>query len=158
MFPKRFKYTDWDFPVKSAIRRKVSDFATKYSRSGNKYIYENQNKLNEEFSEDTFLDFHNTKDIDVTTSLNEKYYEVLDYIEYIHSKMTDKLKNQFSDWEREFIEVVLELHKYNNEIELNEIMECMGYDKNQRSKFMNKTNILQAKLNKCIEGNLICQL
>jgi len=160
MFPKRFKYTDWDFPVKSAIRRKVGDFSIKHARYSSKHIYENQcqsNDDNDEFSENSFLNFHFQKKESKTESV-EKITELTDYIQYLYKKMNEDLRNIFNDWDREFVEVILELHVYNNEIELNEIKECMGYDKNQRPKFMSKVNALQLKFKKCIEGEALCRL
>ncbi len=151
LYPKKFKYTDFDWVVRTAIRRKAIDFDAKNKRQYRNLVFENQfgtyNK-----SENTNLD--ETK-LAITKSHNnwnnkKNSQKVVDFINHVLYKITHtKLKNEFTDWDREYLDVLLFLFNLGYDtFDKSELMECMGFDSDETLLFNSRLNIFRMHLKK----------
>jgi hypothetical protein len=88
---------------------------------------------------------HKTVDDEIKNRLLK---ETIDCVRDMHKKIKiQPLFNFFTDWDREYIEVVLELYDLDSELDKKDIMECMGYEKDEAAQFNSKLLSLRTKLN-----------
>jgi len=160
LFHKRNKYTDFDWVVRCVIRRKVQHYVGTYVRKNKKLVFPSTLKIDSRVS-----DKREKHTDDSTLNMDEKTYEYMKHktvkdevkrkelketIEVIRD-MFNKIKEHplcvfFSDWDREYFEVILELYDLDSELEKKDIMECMGFEKDEGAQFNSKLLSLRTKL------------
>lgn len=134
MYPKKYKYDDFDWVTRSIIRRKAIDFTTNYCKRNEDLVFENQCRGNDGES-NQINNFYVSKSLEDCEE-KEKKEKIVAYVRTIYQKICSPLyKKYFSDWSREYLEVIIELYDYGNSVDKDEIMICMGYDTNESAKF-----------------------
>ena len=159
LYVKRFKYTDFYYVTKSVIRRKAIDFRKMESRWGKIVIHESQFRIPATGSDGeypvSYLELvADQKAVrDYKDNNKDGSVEVIDYVRRIQTLIGDisDLGQDFTDWDREYMEVILELNEYGNSLEYSDIMECMGCKPNERNSFMANLNKLRSKIRRMIE-------
>jgi len=158
-YKNRYKYgkggKDWGNVVRSIIRRRAGDHRNKLSKINSRlYLASN---LVRQYPGGT--DVRSWEDADrVLESINIEHtiekskspYEVVnknDFIEKVKEIILNDPIDTFSDWEKEYVEIVYELYNLEEDIDENSIMECMGYSIENRNEFRNnvKSFISKAK-------------
>lgn len=161
LFHKRNKYTDFDWVVRCVIRRKVQHYVGTYVRKNKKLVFPSTMNNHSGTKGKEKHDSHNS-DLQL---IDEKTYEYMkhkttnDELEYRSLKETvdiirtiyTKIKEQplcvfFSDWDKEYFEVILELYDLDSELDKKDIMECMGFEKDESAQFNSKLLSLRTKL------------
>jgi len=168
IYSKRFKYSagnelDWDFVIKTAIRRKVMDFSIRYARLSRRLYFENQiinfdRNDNESFCEN-FISSHdgtNTEHVGESRLSLER----IDFFDYLVSLKTHLENNKkvwchFTDWDKELVDVMIELYNYKDGIDYEEVIECMGYDDYDKQKFVAKLKSFNKKLENCMDSGIL---
>lgn len=161
MFPKRFKYTDWDWVVRESIRRKVIDFNNRMYNLNKKLIFEHSFSLKDEY--DNTLDYTEigfSKIKDNSSDRKQNNVEIVDLLRNVDKRINDEndLGGIFSDWDREFFEVLFELYDDGNATDTIDLMECMGFSKNERAKYMMRLRKLRENLIECFGESHFKQL
>ncbi len=131
---KKYKYDDFDWVTRSIIRRKAIDFTTNYCKRNEDLVFVNQCSKSED-NTDEISRFYVTKSLE-SCEEKERKEGIVIYIKKLNDKIrSDIYKDEFSEWAKEYLEVVLELYEYGNEFTKEEIMTCMGYELNESAKF-----------------------
>lgn len=157
LFHKRNKYTDFDWVVRCVIRRKVLHYVGTHVRKNKKLVFPSNTKLktddreNRHSSEEALIDektYEYIKHKTVNDEMkNRLLKETVDNIKDMYQKIKiQPLSTFFTDWDREYMEVVLELYDLDSELDKKDIMECMGYDKDEVAQFNSKLLSLRTKL------------
>jgi hypothetical protein len=162
VYHKKYKYDDFDWVVRAIIRRKVLDFVSYYIRRNKDLIFTNQTHNN-------FMDSYSTSKNECperfqTNNIfsnfeqmifdkNQKSLEIIDYFKVVNEKI-NSLPNKvyFSDWDRELMEVALELYEYGYNVSKDDLLECLGFESDELHKFSGKLNSFRNKVSKYIEG------
>ena len=147
-YSKKWKYDDFDWVTRSIIRRKATDFTANYCKRNEDLVFENQlaDTENNEEHESNKAFGSNAKAIEEFET-KEKHERIIAFIKDIHYKICNPpLKIHFSDWAREYLEVVLELYEYGYDCDKEDVMACMGYEKNESTKFNAKLLAFRNKL------------
>lgn len=147
-YSKKWKYDDFDWVTRSIIRRKATDFTANYCKRNEDLVFENQisDSRNDDNIESTKAFGSNAKAIEEFET-KEKHERIMAFIKDIYYKICNPpLKIHFSDWGREYLEVVLELYEYGYDCDKEDVMACMGYDKNESTKFNAKLLAFRNKL------------
>jgi hypothetical protein len=146
MYSKRYKYTDWDFVVKTAIRRKINDYFRGVYKKDNNLIFEI----------DIIKDYEENINNDIYVDKKKKNDKIehLDYVKYLFKRLNDysDLGKEFNEWEREYLEIIIELYEYDNDITNEDIMECMGLSVYDKPKFSIKQRNFNKKIKNIIMG------
>ena len=165
LYTKKFKYSDFDWVVRSAIRRKAIDFDAKIKRSYRNLIFENQK------NNPLFNTFGGTKDKGINPgdiNTDDMFYsgiksikkwndhsadtKVIDFINDIIYKITEgRLKDKFTEWDREYLDSLLFLYSIGyREFPKEDVIECMGYDLSEALQHSSKLNSFRNRLKKYI--------
>lgn len=156
VYHKRNKYTDFDWVIRQVIRRKAIDFQNYFSMRNKNIIFENQcgekdletvnkiDKFNEERS--------SLESIKSIQKLDNKI-DVINLLNNIKEKITNPnlFGSYFIDWDREYVEVCLELYELGCDVIKEEIMECMGYEESESSGFSARLLSFRKKLSKYLD-------
>jgi len=172
IYSKRFKYNsgnelDWDFVIKTSIRRKVMDFSIRYARLSRKLYFDNQiinfsHGDSEGFCQN-FIDSFTGSDTQSDsihsgeTKLPFERVDFFDYLTFLKNQLekNKKVWSYFTDWDRELIDVIMELYNYENGIDYEDVVECMGYDESDKQKFVSKLKSFNKKLEICMEKGIL---
>jgi hypothetical protein len=157
LFHKRNKYTDFDWVVRCVIRRKVQHYVGTYVRKNKKLVFpsntkkecdeDNAHSISEPIIDEKTYEYIKHKTVN-DEAKNRILKETIDIVRDIHEKIKiQPLLAFFSDWDREYIEVVLELYDEESELDKKDIMECMGFEKEETAQFNSKLLSLRTKLN-----------
>lgn len=164
-YTKRFKYTDFFWVVKTIIRRKIIDFTNFQKKLSRGLLFENQFNVSTGSTGTHATD--STETVSIIDYLSEKFNPqntkktegiiVIDYMRKLEERINDlsDIGVNFTEWDREYMEVVLELYDYDNEIDPDEISLCMGYTEEDRSEFNTRLMNMKAKVRRCIEDGEI---
>lgn len=148
----KYKYTDFDWVTKTIIRRKANLFIINQCKSTD--LIKSENQLHRHLSAS-----NDSGDVDTSSALEtfivlEKFQEqnkstnIIDYIRYVYQKITKtNLKFCFSDFDLEYLEVVIELYDLGYECTNLHIAENMGFLENQMPEFNLKANNFRRKIN-----------
>jgi len=155
LFHKRNKYTDFDWVVRCVIRRKVLHYVATYIRKNKKLVFPSGNKKDNEEDHGNESDFNvdektyeyiKHKTVNDETK-NRLLKETIDNVKDMYEKIkVPPLYTFFTEWDREYMEVVLELYDLDSELDKKDIMECMGYEKGETAQFNSKLLSLRTKL------------
>jgi hypothetical protein len=142
LFSKRHKYTDFDWVVRSAIRKRSTDCFWKIHKKNSRLVREIDTK-------ERTLDFDSlTSDKSIKTEDEvQRKRKIIEFIIDVQEKIaiTGTLRNHFNDWDRELLEVALELFTLEQEVDKKSIMECMGFLPEQESLFVSKIMAFRKK-------------
>lgn len=147
-YSKKWKYDDFDWVTRSIIRRKATDFTVNYCKRNEDLVFENQmvDERNNVDAESAKVFGSNAKSIE-NFEIEEKHKKIVSFIKDLDFKIRNPpYKIHFSDWGREYLEVVIELYEYGYDCDKEDIMECMGYEKNESTKFNAKLLAFRNKL------------
>ena len=152
-YPKKYKYNDFDFVTKTIIRRRVIDYRSNFIKKSNEMVLEsdsthvNYGSRGEDSADNCYHFIEKSLEL---FSSNETSNKIIDLIKHIqHGINTNpKVSALFNDFDRQFIEVVLELYEYGHEVTREDLMSCMGYEASQSSKFNSKLNNFRNKIQK----------
>jgi len=149
LFSKRYKYTDFYWVTRTVIRRKIIDFTSTQERMIKGNTCEHQVGGNDDITTEVLLNLFNT---DTSYKEEQRAIDIVDYVRNLNKSIRDfkNLGQLFSNWDREFFEVLLELYDYGNLTDISEIAPCMGYKENEKQEFSLKINSLRTKIRKCI--------
>jgi len=154
MYKKKDKYgssDDFDWVMRAVIRRKAINFVSYLIKRNSNIIFENEYK-----SDDVNLQ----TELDQRKSIkkykeNEKSKKIIELILELQYKITNKpLAALFTDWDREFIDVILELYELGYNVDRNEILECMGYTEKEKGEFNTKIFSFRNRLKKHCDFDL----
>jgi len=149
IYHKKNKYDDFDWVVRSVIRRKAIDFTCYYIKRNENIIFEDEVSTDNENTKMSKFYVAKSKQ---TFEKHEESQKIIEFILEIQYKINTVPYNvNFSDWDREYIEVVLELYEYGYEATKIDIMECMGYDKDETTKFNSKLLSFRNKMRKNLD-------
>ncbi len=136
VYPKKYKYDDFDWVTRSIIRRKAIDFTTNYCKRNEDLVFENQCRSNNEDGSSNEINRHYVDKSMEDYEVRERKDDIVAYVKDLNQKINSEIyKQHFSDWSREYLEVILELYQYGNDCDKEEIMVCMGYELNESAKF-----------------------
>jgi len=159
LYPKKNKYTDFDWVTRDVVRKKINTFRTTISRDLKYFIFDNQQKLSPSVKGDEPTSeklAHLLRKSHVDYKNKKARIVILEFIEDIQYKVTKgELKDEFTEWDGEYLEVVLWLYNLGySEFDSVDILECMGYELNERNKFNSKLSAFRSKLKKNFEIEL----
>lgn len=161
VYHKRDKYTDFDWVVRTIIRRKAIVWTCYYAKRDENLYFPNQNRENEGIEEKNSGIENDGKPEDIletsysgarrAVELHEKTErerKIIEFVRDLQHKLINSSKAEFSDWDREYIEVVLELYDLNSSISRQDLIECMGYDDQTVAEFNSKLLSFRNKLHR----------
>lgn len=155
-YHKKYKYDDFDWVTRQIIRRKAIDFTANYCKRNEDLVFENQYAKTEGAGdEDGVINGHYIAKSIENAKDKEKAEKIIAFVKDIEYKINSEMYRQyFSDWCREFVEVVIELYTYGYDCERDDILECMGFDKNESVKFNSKLLAFRTKLKEYLDLDL----
>jgi hypothetical protein len=156
LFHKRNKYTDFDWVVRCVVRRKVQHYVGTFVRKNKKLVFPSNEKESsgddKERSETSLVPDEKTYEYMKHKTVNDEEIKksLKETVEVVRN-LFEKIKVQplcvhFTDWDREYMEVVMELYDLDSELDKKDIMECMGYEKGEVAQFNSKLLSLRIKL------------
>lgn len=132
---------DWDKVVRKTIARRVDDFRVKMLKDTGRLITENRiDSSNERYN------------LDETSGVDSKEQNAKGVIEGILEYVFESDDQQFTEFDFEVLELLVEQHKLGNNPKDSELCYLMGYDKSNASpgfkpnSFHNKLKKLRSKL------------
>lgn len=153
-YHKKYKYDDFDWVTRAIIRRKATDFTSNYCKRNEDLVFENQYKSGESGRNDdeqTINGHYIARSIEDNKD-KEKKERILAFVRDIEHKINcEKYRSYFNDFCREFIEVVIELYGLGYDCSREDLMECMGYEKNEATKFNSKLLAFRTKLKEYLD-------
>lgn len=155
-YHKKYKYDDFDWVTRTIIRRKAIDFTSNYCKRNEDLVFENQYTSKECNDEDSLtINGHYVAKSLENARDKEKAEKILLFVKDIEYKINSPMyKQYFSDFCREFIEVVIELYTYGYDCSRDDLLECLGYEKNESVKFNSKLLAFRNKLKEILDISL----
>jgi hypothetical protein len=157
VFHKRDRYDDFDWVVRSIIRRKAIDFTSYYIKRNENIMFEDEINDKDGASKKSDHDsgimssFYAEKALLVNKEKDISMKIIEFILEIQHRICKGQYSTCFSDWDREYLEVILELYQLGYEVLKKDIMECMGYEPNEITKFNSKLLSFRNKLKKHLD-------
>lgn len=166
LYPKKYKYTDFDWVTRSAIRRKSIDITNKFGKKDKREVSENTRFKIRDKNTDNYDDSLELQDDLYCHRVNESMKDweektvrkrKIEYIEDLVYKITyGFLKEEFNDWDREYLDSLIFLYNlgYSN-FSKDDIYECMGYDVQDRLTLNSKLVLFRNRLKKCWPDRIV---
>ena len=152
IYKKKDKYDDFDWVVRSVIRRKAIDYTNYFIKRNKDLIFENQAPATDGGNKDnegSLINLYFLLESARLEKVNLRSIKIIEFIYDIYYKIHNSSYAQyFSDWDREYLEVVLFLHGLGFEAKKEDIIECMGYETSELTMFNSKLNSFRNKLRK----------
>ena len=142
------KYDNWDFVVKSIIKRRVFDYKKKLIN--NIVSFESNIPLAQETS--SIYDINNEF---LQIPCFRKGCETRDLFDLVYDHVMENNNNYFEEHEIEFMEIIGELYEYGNSMEPDEIVECYGivvkpdhkdYNKEEHKTYLKSVKVFYKKI------------
>ena len=143
LFSKRNAYTDFDWVVKTMLRRRISSYTGHKFRSNRGIIFENN------FSDKD--DFSVMNEVASKKNTEGRYGNILDLARRVKDSINGEYKDVFTEWDREYIETIFFLYDIGDPITKTDIMKCMGYSDEDEKKFNSKLSLFKKKIKEYFE-------
>lgn len=153
-FHKQWQYDDFDWVTRTIIRRKAIDFTSNFIKKNNEInessfhsidITDEGAALGGANSYFLLQALHNHKD-------SERFAAIIDHIKHLNYQVNN-LPNKiyFSDWDRDFLGMIIDLYENKCDLDKEDILACMGFDETEVYKLNTKLNAFRNKVKKYLE-------
>ena len=156
LYPKRDSYTDFDWVVRSAIRNKVNTARTNIGRDNKLFVFENKLNINDKDGElagaSAERAFYLTSKAYSIYETNVRGSKIVDYINDMRHRISvGKFADQFNDFDRSYLETLMWLYGIGyKRYDRDDLIECMGWDLEDRNAFSAKLSQFRSKMRKYI--------
>jgi hypothetical protein len=147
-YKNKYKYDDFDFVTRTIIRRKAIDFSSNHRKRNQNLTYGPSDRSTGESGEDN-LNLH-FLDLSVQNHEDqERNQSAVDTVIYLQHQINNYPNRvYFSDWDRDFVDMVVDLFKSGCDLDKDDLLACMGFEPNEMHKLNVKLNLFRNKIKK----------